>query len=108
MVILLATSLLFARSKFVNSYQDLEKARVIINNQERRDQYLDFLSKFVRLVIKSEEEVSFEARLELENSVKKTGDQELLDIWQKFAASTSESEAQNNTKELLEILANKI
>jgi antirestriction protein ArdC len=67
-----------------------------------------FLRLFVDVVLKAETEVAFQKRLELEDAVRKLDDPEVLTVWNKFTNSTSEAEAQANTKDLLSLLARKI
>ena len=68
----------------------------------------NFTKFFIEKVLKAEKEVDFETRLELENSVRKLGDEEILAQWQKFVDSKTEAEAQQEVKNLLELLVNKI
>ena len=46
--------------------------------------------------------------MKLETEKKKKNDKEILAQWQKFTDSKTESDAQREVKNLLEILANKI
>ncbi|GBD34408.1 hypothetical protein HRbin35_00125 [bacterium HR35] len=68
---------------------------------------LEFLDLFVKKVLKADKEVDFETRLLLENKVRELQDKEILDTWNKFVNSKNETEAQNNVKDLLEILIEK-
>jgi len=76
--------------------------------QIKDQRMVDFLSMFVKKVIKAEGEISFETRLELENSVRNLGDTQILAQWKKFVDSKDEKEAQTNTKNLIELLVDKI
>ena len=69
---------------------------------------LDFTSLFIREVLQAESEVDFETRLNLENAVRDLKDAEIMAEWQTFVASSTELEAQNSVKKLLEILVGKI
>jgi len=68
---------------------------------------LEFLDLFVKKVLKADKEIDFETRLLLENKVRELNDKEILDTWNKFVNSKNEAEAQNNVKDLLEILIEK-
>lgn len=67
-----------------------------------------FAKLFTTKVLSADKEIDFETRLQLENSVRATGDQEILEQWNKFTNSASEQEGQANVKKLLEILLNKM
>lgn len=82
------------------------KAELAMQNNNKLT--LDFLGMFVKKVIKADKEIGFEDRLELENAVRRLGDVAILAQWKKFTDSKTESEAQNNTKDLLDILVGKI
>ena len=83
----------------------------MLSTQRYNAKYLDFLKMFIRLVIKSDKEVDFETRWKLENSVRELADEysdpQILLQWQKFVASTNETEAQKNVKDLLAMLVDK-
>lgn len=68
---------------------------------------LEFLSLFIKKVLKAEKEVDFDTRLMLENKVRELNDKEILESWNKFVNSKSENEAQKNVKDLLDILVDK-
>ncbi len=68
-----------------------------------------FLNKlFVDKVLKTENEVSYEDRLLLENTVAELHDEQILQAWRQFLASKTEEEAQAGAKNLLSLLADKI
>ena len=69
---------------------------------------VSFLDLFIQKVLKVDREVSFEDRLQLENSVREIGDSEILLVWEKFTGGTNEIQIQNSVKELLEVLVKKI
>ena len=104
---LVGVSALFSIKYFAAS-KELGSIKVIISSQRYSGKYLDFLKMFIKLVIKSDKEVDFDTRLKLENSVRGLADAEVLALWQKFVNSANETEAQNNVKELLGILVEKI
>ena len=68
----------------------------------------DFLKLFIEKVLKNKNEVTFEERLQLENTILDLKDQKILDQWRKFVESKTDKEAQGNATDLLGILADKI
>jgi hypothetical protein len=68
---------------------------------------LDFYRLFIVKVLKTEGEVDFETRLQLETTVRELGDEEILAQWNKFTNSQTEEEAQREVKNLLELLVEK-
>jgi CRISPR/Cas system endoribonuclease Cas6 (RAMP superfamily) len=64
--------------------------------------------RLIEKVLKAEKEVDFETRLKLENAVREINDKEILNQWIKFTESKTEDEAQNNIKNLLDLLVDKI
>jgi len=62
----------------------------------------------IEKVLKAETEVDFETRLKLENAVRNLEDKEILARWSKFIESKTEAGAQEEVKNLLEALVNKI
>ncbi len=69
---------------------------------------LNFIKFFIEKVLKAENEVDFETRLKLKNAVRNLSDEEILNQWNKFVESKTENEAQEEAKNLLEMLINKI
>ena len=72
------------------------------------DKVLSFLKLFIEKILKAEGEVSFEDRLQLENSVRALNDDEVFGQWEKFVNSVTNEEAQDNVRDLLELLVNRI
>lgn len=109
-LVLFGTSVLFALLYFQTN-KELQGTKSTLSAQRYNAKYLDFLKMFIKLVIKSDKEVDFETRLKLENNVRELSaeynDTEILLQWQKFVASTNESEAQKNVKDLLAMLVDK-
>ena len=68
---------------------------------------INFTEMLVRDVLSSDNEVSFETRLQLENAVRELDDVEILDQWKKFTESAVEVQAQMEVKKLLKILLSK-
>jgi predicted MPP superfamily phosphohydrolase len=76
--------------------------------KEYNAKVLQFTNLFVEKVLQAETEVSFDDRLKLENTVRDLNDPQILAQWQKFTASQTEQEAQQEVKNLLELLVKKI
>lgn len=74
----------------------------------KNEKIISFFGLFVEKVLKSGEEIDFDTRLNLENSVRATGDQDLVAQWQKFTNSKTEESAQIEVKNLLGMIAEKI
>lgn len=68
---------------------------------------LEFLDLFIKKVLKAKEEIDFETKILLENKIRELNDKKILDVWNKFINSKNETEAQNNVKDLLEIIVEK-
>ncbi len=94
--------------KYLNAQKELRQTQTALEIQVINDKVLEFSKLFIEKVLKAETEVDFETRLKLENAVRNLGDEEILARWTNFVDSKSESEAQKNVKDLLELLVNKI
>lgn len=105
--ILLVSSVFFGVKYFVVQ-KELRQTQTTLEAQKTNEKVLDFTKLFIEKVLKAEEEVDFETRLKLENAVRDLKDEEILAQWQKFIESNTETGAQNEVKNLLEILVSKI
>ncbi|MFA4818009.1 MAG: hypothetical protein WC608_04795 [Parcubacteria group bacterium] len=76
--------------------------------QKANGQVLAFANLFIEKVLQSGKEVDFETRLDLENSVRDLNDKEILAQWQKFTQAKDQAGAQNEVKNLLKLLVQKI
>ncbi len=92
----------YAQSKEVKNLQSQLRERQV------NEKVVNFLSLFVKKVLKAKQEVSFEDRLQLENAARDIGDSELLLKWVEFTEGVNESQIQNRVKDLLEALVSKI
>lgn len=92
-------------TKEINKLRTEQNRQTIILPLNQRT--LEFLSLFIKKVLKAEKEVDFDTRLMLENKVRELNDKEILEAWNKFVNSKSEDEAQKNVKDLLDILVDK-
>ncbi|MFA5936878.1 MAG: hypothetical protein WC822_03300 [Candidatus Paceibacterota bacterium] len=107
--IIIILILLLGNIFFAVRYLGVQKEnKVILENQKINDKVLVFSKLFVEKVLKSEKEVDFQTRLELENSVRDLKNEEILTQWQKFVESKTEIDAQVEVKNLLEMLINNI
>ncbi len=75
---------------------------------ETNKKVLNFSQLFVDLVLNSKSEIDFDTRLRLENAVRDIKDSEILNQWNKFVNSATESQAQEEVKSLLTLLIKKI
>lgn len=92
----------------INIQKELRQAQVVLGAEKINENILEFAKLFIKEVLKAKTEVSFETRLKLENLVRDLGDEEILVQWQKFTESKTENDAQENVKNLLELLIDKI
>jgi len=107
-LIVLFISNLFLIIQYRAQKKELEEIKKPLETRQINEKILNFASLFIEKVLKAEGEVDFETRLKLENSVREINDQEILAEWQKFVDSKTENEAQQEVKNLLELLLNKI
>ena len=107
LIILLAGDVFFG-FKYFAVQKEFRQNQEVAKAQNINDKILDFTKLFIEKVLKAKTEIDFETRLELENAVRNLNDEEVLAQWQKFIESGTEEEAQENVKDLLEILVNKI
>ena len=106
-LVLLASTIFFA-SRYLALQKKLAEVKRPLETQEVNEKVLNFTKFFIEKVLKTEEEVDFETRLKLESAVRDLEDEEILAQWQKFVDSQTEIQAQQEVKNLLELLINKI
>lgn len=106
-LVLLASTIFFA-SRYLALQKKLAEVKRPLEIQEINEKVLDFTKFFIEKVLKVEEEVDFETRLKLESAVRDLEDEEILTQWQKFVDSQTENQAQQEVKNLLELLISKI
>jgi hypothetical protein len=99
---------IFLVYKYFDLQKDLEETKQELVDYKFNEKVLDFTNFFIKELLKSEGEVDFEVRLKLENLVRSLDDQEILAQWNNFTNSQTEIESQNQVKNLLELLINKI
>ncbi len=106
-LILLAGNV-FLGAKYFSVVKELRQTQAALQTQTTNEKVLEFTKLFIEKVLKVETEVDFETRLKLENAVRNLDDEEILVQWQKFTESKNEADAQEEVKNLLEMLAGKI
>ena len=106
-LILLAGSIFFG-FKYFSVQKELNQVQTSLETQKTNEKVLDFAKLFIEKVLKAETEIDFETRLKLENAVRNLGDEEILEQWNKFVNSKTEAEAQEQVKNLLEMLIDKV
>ena len=107
-ILLLIISNVFFGFKYFTTQKELKLIQANLKKQEINQKILNFTGLFIKKVLKAKGEVDFETRLKLENAVREIRDKEILEKWQNFTNSQTEEEAQENVKDLLEILVDKI
>jgi hypothetical protein len=105
--ILLVSNLYFI-IKTAKLQKEIFEIKRPIEIQKINEKVLNFTKFFIEKVLKAEGEVDFETRLKLETAVRELNDEEILAQWQKFVNSKTEGEAQQEVKNLLELLVSKI
>lgn len=108
LVVVLALSNVFFAMKFIKADKELTMITDEMKAVNAKQPILEFNQLFVDKVLKAENEVSFDTRLELENKVRELKDVEMLDQWNKFVNAEDEMQAQVEVKNLLGLLANKM
>ena len=106
-LILIAGNIFFAVQYF-SAQEKFNEIKAIAENKSVNEKALNFTKLFIAEVLKAEGEVDFEARLKLENAVRDLNDEKILNQWQKFVNSQTEDSAQEEVKNLLEMLVYKI
>ena len=106
-VSLLASNAFFA-AQYASAQRQLTEIQRQLEAQRINERMLAFTQLFIEKVLKSEGEIDFETRLQLENAVRDIGDEEILAQWQRFTESTNEKEAQQEVKNLLSLLLRKV
>ena len=107
-VLILLAANVFLGVKYISLVKELRQTQAALQIQKTNEKVLGFLKLFIKEVLKAENEVNFETRLKLENAVRSLEDEEILVQWKKFTESKTEAETQEEVKNLLEMLVNKI
>jgi len=107
-IILLAGGNIIFGVNYFFTKKELQVAQKSLSTQQFNIKVINFNRLFVQKVLKAETDISMEDRLKLENTVRELKDQEILDQWQKFTGATTEKQAQQEVKNLLDLLGQKI
>ena len=75
---------------------------------EQRIQVAKFMRLFIEKVLSTNGTVSFEDRVQLENDVRKLGNEQIVKQWQAFVASKDGEQAQQRAITLMSLLSNKM
>jgi len=110
-VLIVAILLLASNIFFVFQYLTVQKQiKEIATKSNINSSIVAFDKLFVEVVLKSPSngQVSYEDVLKLENAAVGTNDQEIVAQWHTFLNSSTEAQAQEATRNLLSLFANKI
>lgn len=77
-------------------------------SQKTNEKVVTFTKLFVQKVLQGDSEISFDDRLELENSVRDLNDQKIFSQWQSFTKSKTNEQAQIQAGNLFILLLDKI
>lgn len=111
-LLIIIISILFAGNvilglNFLLAKKQIKELQKSVEKQQLNTRIINFSRLFVEKVLKAKEDISFDERLKLENAVREIEDKELLSSWEKFTSSKTEEEAQENVKDLLDLLTQK-
>ena len=106
-VLLVIGNIIFAFTTFssISKQKELEKKVAL---HEVNGNVLDFAQLFMEKVLLSDKEVSFDDRLQLENSVRNINDKEIFSAWQNFTNAKDQNEVQKDFYNLFDLLLKKI
>ena len=107
-ILILLAGNVFLGVKYFSVVKELRQTQTALQTQTTNEKVLEFSKLFIKEVLKAETEVNFDTRLKLETAVRNLGDEEISNQWQKFTESKTEVQAQEEVKNLLEMLVNKI
>ena len=107
-IFIFLVSSVFFGVKYFAVQKELRQTQAVLEIQKTNEKVLEFTKLFIEKVLKAQTEVDFETRLKLENAIKDLKDEEILAQWQKFTESKTGVQAQEEVKNLLEMLVSKI
>jgi hypothetical protein len=81
---------------------------IMIQKQQINSKILSFTQLFMDKVLQGSTTVSFDDRLQLENSVRALNDNEIFSSWQKFTNAKSQTEIQQDFYKLFDLLLKSI
>lgn len=100
-IIFLAVTNIILWSAYKSRGTELLKAQGTVGNIEHSHNVLAFQKLFIEKVLKSNGEVDYDTRRELEQAVGKTNDNAVISAWNSFLSAKTENEGQIKVKELL-------
>jgi Na+-transporting NADH:ubiquinone oxidoreductase subunit NqrC len=107
LVILVALNI-FLFVLYYNSTKELRGQKLTAQTCQHNQKILDFAKLFFDKVIKADTAVSFDDRIMLENAVRDVNDQAVIDQWRKFTNAKTAQQTQDEVRNLLDLLINKI
>jgi len=107
-VLILLAAVVWLGWQYVKDQKELKADREALQVEKTNKNVLTFAQLFVEKVLRAQGEISFDTRLELENSVRSTADDQIVNQWTKFSQSQTEADAQQQVKDLLDLLITKI
>ncbi len=78
-----------------------------VESRKQTEKIMQFRNMFTENVLLSDNEVSFETRLALENTVRALNNKEIFSQWESFVNSQTQAEASVQAKKLLKLLIEK-
>jgi len=108
LVLVLFLSNLFWLLRYLPAKNALQEEAKAAKTQEFNTKIFLFTKLFIEKVLNAQQKIDFETRLQLENSVRGLGDQEVLSQWLNFTNSQTEEQAQAEVRGLLELLMDKV
>jgi len=107
-ILILFAGNIFLGVKYFSVVKELRQTQAAPQTQTTNEKVLEFSRLFIGEVLKADSEINFDTRLKLETAVRNLNDEEILNQWQKFVDSKTEAGAQEEVKNLLELLVSKV
>jgi hypothetical protein len=107
-ILILLASNAFLVFNLMETQKQLSQEKIALEKAEAGKPVIKFNQLFIDKILKSQGEVSFENRLELENAARNLNDAEILNQWNRFVNAKDQTEAQTEVKGLLGLLAEKM
>lgn len=108
MLLLLAGNIFFSIQYTQNNIQNERMQAEESAKSAERIQMSRLMKFFIDTVLNSDETISLENRVKLENDVRQIHDADLIKLWDNFVASKDGREAQENAVDFMAMLANKM
>jgi hypothetical protein len=112
-IVLVCSNIFFGIRYFQNSNRKTANSEIANISPEliRTEEQLktaEFMKFFVKKVIASDDEITFEDRIKFESDIRKIGDEELVNQWEVFVSSEEQRPAQEAAVKLMKMLAEKL